>query len=113
LRAEHGEQVGIFGLVAREGGSGGHHAAKRFVVGFVSGGASCAAIDYGANRDRKSMVGYVLMDGVIGEAGEGVSGGVNLNFSFIRRAERDYTVCDALEFRESKARAVLGDGSAA
>ena len=55
------------------------------------------------------MVRHVLMDGVIGEARESVGGGINLDFGFVRFAERDHAAGDALEFRESEASAIFGE----
>ena len=69
LLAEHGKQVGIFGFVAREADCGGKHAAEGFFVGFVGGGAGGAAVHDGADGDAEGVFGYVLVDGVVGEAG--------------------------------------------
>ena len=69
LLPEHRKQVGIFGFVAREADCGGENAAEGFFVGLVGGGAGGAAVHNGADRNAQGVLGYVLVDGVIGEAG--------------------------------------------
>ena len=69
LLPEHRKQVGIFGFVAREADGGSEHAAQGFFVGLVGGGAGGAAVHNGADGDAQGVFGYVLVDGVIGEAG--------------------------------------------
>ncbi len=94
------QEIGILGLVAREGDGGRHHAAKRFVVRLVGGGARGAAIDHGADGDAERMFGDILVNRVVGEARERVGCGADVDFGFVRFAQLEDLLGDALEFRE-------------
>ena len=84
------------------------HAAEGFFVGFVGGGAGGAAIHNGADGNAEGVLGDVLVDGVVGEAGERVDRRVNFDFGFVRVAPADDAVGDVLEFRRTVKRAPLG-----
>ncbi len=88
----------------RELFSCGHHAAKRFFVGLVGGGARGAAVHHGADGDVKHLLGDVLVDDVVGEAGERVGGDVNFHFGFVGFAELHDALGDGLQFRGGEKR---------
>ncbi len=98
LRPEHRQQVGIFRFVARQADRSGEHAAKRFFVGLIGGGARGAAIYYGADGNAQGVLGDVLVDGVIGEARQRVHGRINFHFGFVGVAPADDAVGDVFEF---------------
>ena len=114
LRPEHGQQAGNFRLMKGELSGGGSDAAKRFFVGLVRGGASGASVHHGANGDVKGLLGDVLVNDVIGEAGERVGGDVNVNFGFVGFAEFEDAFGDGFKFDggEARARRSAGFGAA-
>ena len=111
LRAGHGQQVGIFRLAAREQRGRGDHAAERVVVGLVGGGAGGAAVEDGAHGDAEMLLGDVLVDGVVGEAGERVGAGVDFDFGFVGVGEAQDALGEAAEFGVG-GEMRLGDGGA-
>src|SRR4029077_20925447 len=87
LRAQHREQAWNLRLMERELRRSSGHTAQRFLVGFVRTGAGSAAVHYSADGNMEHLLGDVLVDAVIGKAGERVSGSVDFNFSFVGFAE--------------------------
>ena len=69
LRTRHGQQAGIFRLAARQGSRCGHRAPQLFVIGLVSGGARGAPVKDSAHGNGERLLGDVLVNGVVGEAG--------------------------------------------
>jgi len=56
--------------------------AKRVFVNAIGGGARGAAVGDGSNGDSQTVLGDVLVNGVVGETGQGVRDFVNVNFRF-------------------------------
>jgi hypothetical protein len=83
LRAGHGQQAEIFGLAARQSRRSRQSAAQRIVVGFVGGGASGAAVEDCADGDAQSFLRDILVDGVVGEAREGVGDDVDMDLGLV------------------------------
>jgi hypothetical protein len=91
----------ILGLAVREGQGGFDGGTERIFVDAVRRGARGAVVDDGADRNVEAALGYVLMDGIVGEAGEGVRGLVDVNFCFLGTCgfgEMENCVDDATEF---------------
>ena len=99
LLSHQRQQVRILGLVAREGQRGRHDAAQRFLVRFVGRGASCAAIHRRADGNAERVLRDVLMDGVVREASQCIGSSADVHFGFVRFAQLEYFLGDALEFR--------------
>ena len=78
---------------------GGDQAAKGFVVRLVGGGARGASIDYGANGDSQRLFGHILVNGVVGEAGERIGAKVDRHFGFIGFAQFDNSLGQRLEIK--------------
>ena len=109
LLREHGEKVGIFGLHAREGFGGGDDAAEGVEIGFIGGGAGGAAVEDSADGDDEILLGDVLVDGVIGEAGESGGDDVDFDFGFVGVGEGDDLLGEAAEL--GGAEGVVGGGA--
>ena len=105
LRAGHRQQIGIARLAARQRCRGGHHAAQRFVVGLVGGGARRAAVEHGAHRNGERLLGDVLVDRVVGEARQRVGAGVDFDFGFVGVAK--------LQMRSAMRRSSASEGRCA
>ena len=73
----------IFGLAVREGQGGFDGGAERIFVDAIRRGARGAVVDDGADGNVEAALGYVLVNGIVGEAGEGVRGFVDVNFGFL------------------------------
>ncbi len=73
-----------------------HHAPERFFIGLVGCGAGGAPIHHGADGDVKHLLGNVLVDDVVGEAGERVRGDINFHFGFVGFAEFHDALSDGL-----------------
>ena len=78
----HGKETRIFRLAVGEGERSFDGGAEGIFVNAIGGGARGAAIGDGANGNRQTVLGDVLMNGVVGETGQGVRDFVNLNFRF-------------------------------
>ena len=76
---------------------GGNRPAQRFVIRFVRGGASRAAIDDSPHGNSQSLLGNILMNGVVGEPRERVIGRVNVNFGFVGFAQLENAFREMLE----------------
>jgi len=73
----------IFWLAVRQGQGSLDGGAEGVFVDAICGGAGGAAVDYGSNGNVEAALGDVLVDGVVGEAGERVGGFVYVNFGFL------------------------------
>src|SRR6267154_25774 len=82
LFREHGKETRILRLAVREGERGFDSGTKGVFVNAIGGSARGAAIGDGANGNRQAMLGDVLVNGVVGETGQGVRNFVNVNFRF-------------------------------
>src|SRR5258708_5159301 len=82
LFRQHGKETRILRLAVREGARSFDRSAKGVFVNAISGGARVAAIGDGANRNRQAMLGDVLLNGVVGEAGQSGRHFVNVDFRF-------------------------------
>ncbi len=60
----------IFGLAVGEGQRGFDGGAEGVFVDAIGGGACGAMVDDGSNGNVEAALGDVLVDGVVGEAGE-------------------------------------------
>lgn len=87
LPAGHGQKVGNAWLTARQRRGGSNHAPQRFLIGFVGGCPGGAAIERRADGNRQLPLRDVLMDGVVGKAGERLGDAVDLHFGFVRLAQ--------------------------
>ena len=82
LLTEQREKMRIFWLLRRERGGVFDRHPERIFVDAVGGDTGSAAVDDGADGNDEALFGNMLVNGVIGEAGEGVDGFVNLDFRF-------------------------------
>jgi len=83
LLAWNGKETGKFGLAVRELQRGFDGGPERIFIEAIGGGASRATIDYGAYGNSDAMLSNVLVNGVVGEAGERVDNFLDLYFGFV------------------------------
>jgi hypothetical protein len=73
----------IFRLAVPERQRGFDGSTERIFVDAICGGAGGAVVDNGADGNVEAALGYVLVNGIVGEAREGVGCFVDVNFGFI------------------------------
>jgi len=79
----HRKQIRIRMLNFGQSFRGFYNAFEAVAVEFVGGGAGRASVERRPHRDRVIFLGYVLMDGVIGKAGQGRMASVDIQLDFI------------------------------
>ncbi len=82
LLCGHGEEARIFGLTVGEGERSFDGGAEGIFVDAIGGGTGGAAVGDSSNGNCETVLGDVLVDGVVGEAGESVGDFVNVDFGF-------------------------------
>src|SRR6266478_4423871 len=78
----HWQETRILRLAVGEGERSFDRGAKRVFVNAIGGGARGAAVGDGSNGDSQTVLGDVLVNGVVGETGQGVRDFVNVHFRF-------------------------------
>ena len=87
-------------LCARDKG-GFDGGAEGVFVDAIGGGTCGAVVDDGSNGNIEAALGDVLVDGVVGEAGERVGGFVDVDFGFVGAGgfgEAENGIDDAAQF---------------
>ena len=79
----HGKPIGIFGLEPRQLHGGLCGPTNRIGVQPVRGRSGCSAVRNGADRERRTLFGDILMNDVVGEARERILAGLDRRFGLI------------------------------
>jgi hypothetical protein len=87
LLAGHRQEAGNFWLAMGELQRGLYRCAKRIFVKAIGGGTGGAAVYDGSNGDGDAVFGDVLVNGVVGEAREGVDSFLKVDFGFVGSGE--------------------------
>ena len=82
-RARHRQQVGIRMLNPGQTLGRLHHPLQTLIVELVGGGPGSTSVEGGPHRDRVIFFRDILMDGVVGEAGQGRFPAIDQGFDFI------------------------------
>src|SRR5438477_8577203 len=83
LLARHRKEAGNFRLAVRELQRRSHGCAERIFIQAICSDASGAAVHDSANGDSDSVLGNILVDGVVRKARERVDGLIDLHFGFV------------------------------
>src|SRR6266436_3019974 len=84
LLSGHGQETRILRLAAGQGERSFDRRTEGVFVNAVGGGAGGAAIGDGANRNGQTMLGNVLVNGIVGETAQGVGDCVDVDFGLFR-----------------------------
>jgi len=84
LLCGHGQKAQVFRLAMSEGERSFDGGAERVFIDTIGGGAGGAAIGNRTDGDGQAMLGDVLVNGVVGETGQGVGNFVDVNFGLFR-----------------------------
>src|SRR6185437_15417159 len=87
LASGQGQQVGIGFLHLGQRLGSQHRLLQALVIKLVGGGPGGASTEYGAHRDHVILFRHVLVDGVVGEAGERALPAGDESFHFIGGGE--------------------------
>src|SRR6185437_2844040 len=87
LASGQGQQVGIGFLHLGQRLGSQYRLLQALVIKLVGGGPGGASTEYGAHRDHVILFRHVLVNGVVGEAGEGALPAGDEGFNFVSGGE--------------------------